>query len=142
VLEASVPRAPALSGTEAGAIYVHDDTTDESALRATYGMSEELIAAINDEHVGVSEAVRESTDQREPVQVADLRDEPPSRAQEIMLRAGYRSRLVVPLTGAEEVVGALVVRRRQPGEFSNSTTDLLHTFPPHPLLAIHNATLS
>src|SRR5499433_265615 len=141
VLETIVAKATQLSGTEAGAIYVHDDTTDEFALRATYGMSEELIAAINEEHVGVSEAVRETTDQREPVQVADLRDEPPSRAQEIMLRAGYRSRLVVPLTGADEVVGALVVRRRQPGEFSKSTIDLLQTFAAQSVLAIQNANL-
>jgi signal transduction histidine kinase/CheY-like chemotaxis protein len=141
VLDTIVAKATQLSGTEAGAIYVRDGTTDEFALRATYGMSEELIAAINEEHVGISEAVREATDQREPVQVADLRDEPPSRAQEIMLRTGYRSRLVVPLIGADEVVGALVVRRRQPGEFSKSTIDLLQTFAAQSVLAIQNANL-
>jgi signal transduction histidine kinase/CheY-like chemotaxis protein len=141
VLDTIVAKATQLSGTEAGAIYVRDGTTDEFALRATYGMTEELIAAINEEHVGVSEAVREATDQREPVQVADLRDDPPSRAQEMMLRAGYRSRLVVPLTGADEVVGALVVRRRQPGEFSKSTIDLLQTFAAQSVLAIQNANL-
>jgi signal transduction histidine kinase/CheY-like chemotaxis protein len=141
VLETIVAKATQLSGTEAGAIYVHDDPTDEFALRATYGMTEDLIAAINDHHVGISEAVREATDQREPVQVADLRDEPPSPAQEMMLRAGYRSRLVVPLIGADEVVGALVVRRRQPGEFSKSTIDLLQTFAAQSVLAIQNANL-
>ncbi|HET9247754.1 MAG TPA: GAF domain-containing protein, partial [Xanthobacteraceae bacterium] len=141
VLDTIVAKATQLSGTEAGAIYVRDGTTDEFALRATYGMSEELIAVINEEHVGISEAVREATDQREPVQVADLRDDPPSRAQEMMLRAGYRSRLVVPLTGADEVVGALVVRRRQPGEFSKSTIDLLQTFAAQSVLAIQNANL-
>jgi len=141
VLDTIVAKATQLSGTETGAIYVHDDTTDEFALRATYGMSEDLIAAINDHHVGISGAVREATDQREPVQVADLRDEPPSRAQEIMLRAGYLSRLVVPLIGADEVVGALVVRRRQPGEFSKSTIDLLQTFAAQSVLAIQNANL-
>jgi len=140
VLDTIVAKATQLSGTETGAIYVRD-TTDEFALRATYGMSEDLIAAINDHHVGISEAVREATDQREPVQVADLRDEPPSPAQEIMLRAGYRSRLVVPLIGADEVVGALVVRRRQPGEFSKSTIDLLQTFAAQSVLAIQNANL-
>ena len=77
VLDTIVAKATQLSGTEAGAIYVRDGTTDEFALRATYGMSEELIAVINEEHVGISEAVREATDQREPVQVADLRDDPP-----------------------------------------------------------------
>src|SRR5262249_51347147 len=78
VLRTMVAKATQLSGTGTGAIYVHDDTPDEFALRATYGMSEALIAAINDYHVGISAAVREATAQREPVQVADLRDEPPS----------------------------------------------------------------
>ena len=43
--------------------------------------------------------------------------------------------------GADEVVGALVVRRRQPGEFSKSTIDLLQTFAAQSVLAIQNATL-
>jgi signal transduction histidine kinase/CheY-like chemotaxis protein len=141
VLDTIVAKATQLSGTETGAIYVHDDTTNEFALRATYGMSEDLIAAINDQHVGFSDAVREATDQREPVQVADLRDEPPSPAQEVMLRAGYRSRLIVPLIGADQVVGALVVRRRQPGEFTKSAIDLLQTFAAQSVLAIQNANL-
>src|SRR5262249_9048054 len=56
VLDTIVAKATQLSGTEAGAIYVREGATDEFALRATYGMSEELIAAINEEHVGISEA--------------------------------------------------------------------------------------
>jgi signal transduction histidine kinase/CheY-like chemotaxis protein len=141
VLDTIVTKATQLSGTETGAIYGHDDLTKEFALRATYGMSEELIAAINSQHVGISDAVREATDQREPVQVADLRAEPPSPAQEIMLRAGYRARLIIPLLGADEVVGALVVRRRRPGEFAKSTIDLLQTFAAQSAVAIQNARL-
>ena len=36
---------------------------------------------------------------------------------EFMLRAGYRARLVAPLTRGEDIVGMLVVRRRTPGAF-------------------------
>ena len=71
----------------------------------------------------------------------DLRDEPPSLAQEIVLRAGYRARLIIPLLGADEVVGALVVRRKEPGEFPKSTVDLLQTFAAQSVLAIQNAHL-
>jgi signal transduction histidine kinase/CheY-like chemotaxis protein len=141
VLDMIVTKATQLSGTETGAIYVRDDVTDEFALRATYGMTDEVIAAINDHHVGISEAVRDSTNQREPVQVADLRDEPPSPAQEIMLQAGYRARLIIPLLGVNQVVGALVVRRREPGEFAKSTIDLLQTFAAQSTVAIQNARL-
>jgi signal transduction histidine kinase len=141
LLSTIVSKTVQLSGTETGAIYVHDGMTKEFALRATYGMSDDLIAVINDQHISISDAVRAATDQREPVQVADLRDEAPSPSREIVLRAGYRARLIVPLVGADEVVGALVVRRREPGEFAKGTVDLLQTFAAQSAVAIKHARL-
>ena len=55
VLNTIVTKATQLAGTEAGAIYVYDEAAEEFRLRATYGMSEELIAAIKDLHVDISE---------------------------------------------------------------------------------------
>ena len=49
--------------------------------------------------------------------------------------------LVVPLLAADRIVGALVVRRKAPGEFSKSTVDLLQTFAAQSVLAIQNARL-
>ncbi len=57
VLETIVAKVTQLSGTEAGAIYVYDKLLKEYQLRATYGMSEEMIAAIKDQHHGISDAV-------------------------------------------------------------------------------------
>ena len=51
----------------------------------------------------------------EPIQVADLQDDAQSPLNEIILRAGFRARLVAPLIHGGEVVGMLVVRRRTPG---------------------------
>jgi GAF domain-containing protein len=81
-----------------------------------------------------------------PVQSADLRDEPstPQEAvpvQQIVLETGYRARMIVPLLGADRVVGALVVRRKAPGELSKRTVDLLQTFAAQSVLAIQNARL-
>jgi signal transduction histidine kinase len=104
-------------------------------------MSAELIDAIRDKHVGISDAVTALTRERIPAQVADLQDEPPSPAQNVVLRAGYRARLVVPLLGADRIVGALVVRRKEPGEFPKSTVDLAQTFGAQSVLAIQNARL-
>ena len=47
----------------------------------------------------------------------------------------------MPLLSTERVIGALVVRRKQPGEFSKSTTELLQTFAAQSVLAIQNARL-
>ena len=140
VLETIVAKAAQLSGTEAGAIYVLDER-QEFRLRATYGMSEELIAAIRDMPAEISLAVGELTEAHEPNQVADLRGLPPTSVNDTILRAGYLARLLVPLVRSGEVVGALIVRRKTPGEFRESTVDLLKTFAAQSVLAIQNARL-
>ena len=140
VLDTIVAKAAQLSGTEAGAIYVRDER-QEFQLRATYGMSEELIAAIRDMHAGISDAVGQLTEAHEPNQTADLRELPPTPVNDTILRAGYRARLLVPLVRSGEVMGALLVRRKTPGEFSASTVELLKTFAAQSVLAIQNARL-
>ena len=47
VLDTIVARATQLSGTEAGAIYVFDDVSGQFQLRATYGMTADMIAVDN-----------------------------------------------------------------------------------------------
>ena len=135
VLETIIAKAAQLSGTEAGAIYVRDEQ-EEFQLRATYGMGEEMIATIRDMHAGISEAVGQLTEAHEPNQTADLRDLPPTPVNDAILRAGYRARLLVPLVRSGEVMGALVVRRKTPGEFTASMVELLKTFAAQSVLAI------
>src|SRR5262249_8996087 len=53
----------------------------------------------------------------------------------------YRARLIVPLVSADQVLGALVIRRKQPGEFPKGTIHLLQTFAAQSVLAIQNARL-
>ena len=55
VLSTIVAKAVQLSGTEAGAIYVFDDAQREFHLRATYGMDQELIDALTQQHIGMDE---------------------------------------------------------------------------------------
>jgi signal transduction histidine kinase/methyl-accepting chemotaxis protein len=139
VLDTIVAKAVQLSGTNAGLIYVFDGDNRQFQLRATYGMTAEMVAVMREHHADFSAAVSASTRRRQPDQVGDLL--PSTRANEMLLRLGFRSRLVVPLLAAEEIVGALVVRRRLPGEFSRSTIELLQTFAAQSVLAIKNAGL-
>jgi GAF domain-containing protein len=60
---------------------------------------------------------------------------------EVILRAGYRAVLVTPLLRPGQIVGALVVRRRRPGLFPQSTIELLQAFAAQSVLAIQNARL-
>jgi signal transduction histidine kinase/CheY-like chemotaxis protein len=142
VLSTIVAKAVELSGTEAGSIYVVDPTTQVLQLRASHGMSEELIAELNQQGIDLSEkTIADAAAKRAPVQVADLKDAAPSSVLSILLRAGFRALLVVPLLGPEGLIGMLVVRRKAPGEFPQHTVDLLQTFAAQSVLAIQNANL-
>jgi signal transduction histidine kinase len=142
VLITIVSKAVQLSNTDAGAIYDYDEVKQEFGLRATYGMTDELITALKGRHIGIGDAgIGPAANQRAPLQIADLQQESPSELLDLVLRAGYRAVLIVPLLGAERVVGALVVRRKSPGEFSKETIDLLQTFAAQSVLAIQNARL-
>jgi len=142
VLNTIVSKAVQLSDTDAGAIYDYDETRKEFGQRSTYGMDDDLIAAFKERRIrigdpGIGQAARE----RVPLQIADLQKEPPSDLLEVVVRAGYRAVLIVPLLGADRIVGALLVRRKRPGEFSKQTIDVLQTFAAQSVLAIQNARL-
>jgi signal transduction histidine kinase len=142
VLSTIVSRAVQLSGTEAGTIYEFDERQTELQLRSSHGMSDELIQALQDQHLGIGEpTVDQAVARREPVQIEDLTASPSTPARDIVARAGYRALLVVPLLGRDHVLGTLVVRRKQPGEFPQNTVDLLKTFAAQSVLAIQNAHL-
>jgi GAF domain-containing protein len=142
VLSTIVAKAVELSGTEAGAIYGYDEQSREFRLRATYGMDQELIEALTQRHIDLDDpTIAEVFAQREPLQAADLREEAPSELNEIVLRAGYRARMVAPLLRGEDIVGMLAVRRRTPGEFAKNTVDIIKTFAAQSALAILNARL-
>jgi signal transduction histidine kinase len=142
VLSTIVAKAVQISDTEAGAIYVFDESRHEFRLRATHRMSDELIAAIKRSHIRAGEtAIGRAAAQRRPVQIPDLADLPPSPLQQAILREGYRALLAMPLLGPDRIVGALVVRRAEPGLFPQPTVALLQTFSAQSVLAIQNARL-
>ncbi len=142
VLTTIVGRAVQLSRTDAGAIYVFDEARQEFKLRATYGMSEDMIVAITDRRIGTGDAhIGPAAVERRPIQVPDIQNEPPSPVNDINLREGYRAVLIIPLLRPDHIVGALVVRRKSPGEFPQSTIDLLETFADQSVVAIQNARL-
>ena len=141
VLNTIVAKATQLSGTEAGAIYVHGDAKNKFALCATYGMSEAFVAELARQGIGFGQStVAPAAMQHAPVQVADL-EAKPTALQEIILRAGYRALLVMPLLSRDKLMGALMVWRKAPGEFPQHSVDLLQTFAAQSVLAIQNARL-
>jgi len=142
VLTTIVTQAVQLTNSDAGAIYVFDEAVQEFRLHATYGMKEDMIEAIKDHHIGANDdniGIAAST--RQPVQAADLLSEPDSPLNRLIIAAGFRALLIVPLLRPDRIVGALVVRRRAPGEFPKTVVELLQTFAVQSVVAIQNARL-
>jgi signal transduction histidine kinase/HAMP domain-containing protein len=142
VLKTIVAKAVQLSGTDAGTIYVFSSTRQQFRLRATYGMCDELIAAISNQAIGLNDpAIGDAARKRAPVQLLDLSEGTPSPTMKAVLDAGFRGILIVPLLRPNKIVGALVVRRRKPGEFEEQVVHLMETFAAQSVLAIQNAKL-
>jgi signal transduction histidine kinase len=138
VLQTIVSKAVQLSRTDAGAIYVFDEANQQ----ATYGMDAALIDAIRHQRLDLGEhVVGRAARTRAPAQEPDLHEDPAQPVQSLIVRAGFRALLVVPLLSPDGIVGALVVRRRTPGEFPGTTIDLLQTFAAQSVVAIQNARL-
>jgi GAF domain-containing protein len=142
VLSTIVAKAVQLSATDGGAIYVFDEASQAFRLRATHGTDEAMIAAIREQGIRADERIiARATTQRAPVQIPDLTKEPSSPIVDIVIGAGYKAILVVPLLRPGAIVGTLVVRRKRPGVFPKNTIEVLETFADQSVLAIQNARL-
>jgi signal transduction histidine kinase/DNA-binding response OmpR family regulator/HAMP domain-containing protein len=144
VLTIIVSHAVQITGTDGGAIYEYDAATDTFHLRATHQMDPELIEALRAHPPRLGEGtVGRAAARRMPVQIPDIDDDAfyGERLRELFARLGFRARLAVPLIREDQVVGALVVRRRAPGPFSPELSDLLQTFATQSVVAIQNARL-
>jgi signal transduction histidine kinase/DNA-binding response OmpR family regulator len=143
VLATIVANAVQLSDTDGGSIYVLHEASGEFEPRSTYGMDEAVIAGFKAKpiRIGDKTVVDQATVQRVAVQIADVHHDDVSRVHDSILRAGFRALLTIPLLGADRIVGALVVRRKRPGEFPKKTIELLQTFAAQSVLAIQNARL-
>ncbi len=142
VLTTIVIHAVQLSGTDVGSIYQFDEATQGFTLRAAHGLSEELMQSIRQTPLTLRETVMgQAALKREPVQLPDLLNGPADPLREVMVRAGFRAMLAVPLLRENRIVGALVVRRKAPGHFPRKTVQLLQTFASQSVLAIENARL-
>jgi signal transduction histidine kinase len=124
VLTSVVSHAVELSGSDAGAIYEYDETTEEFHLRASHQMEEHLAQALrlNPIRFG-SGTVGRAAAIAAPVQVTDILDEHESsatRTRSILRDVGYR---------------------REAGNFSTEVVNLLQTFATQSVLAIQNARL-
>ena len=108
-----------LSGTDAGSIFYYREEVGSFELGETTGLDEEVVARFRKLDIAARETgLGEAIAKRQPLQIPDLTKRPSNPLRDAALEAGLRAALIVPLLGAEGPLGALVLQRRQPGEFS------------------------
>ena len=143
VLQTIVSRAVQLTGLDAGEIFEYDEQAGKFYLRAADKLDARLLEALRRTPVRKGEgAIGRSGLTGKPTEVSEIVDQSyQSRMRDLLLDAGYRALLAVPLLREGNLLGALLVNRKAPGRFPSETISLLENFALQSSLAIQNARL-
>jgi signal transduction histidine kinase/ActR/RegA family two-component response regulator len=143
VLTRIVANAVQLTGADGGSVMEFDPVTETFNIRAAYGSSDRLLARLRTVEIRRdSTLVGQAALDGHPLEVADLGALPTRDPHlEALYSDGWLSVLAVPVHRGDDLVGALVIRRRTAGLFDPNLRDLLQTFAGQSGLAIVNARL-
>jgi signal transduction histidine kinase len=144
VLDTVVSRATQLAGADGCAIYEYDEATQAFHVRATHDFDPPLVETLQARPLRKGEGVMgRATETRVPIQIADITVPGvyQSHLRDVLIDAGFRALLSVPLLREEEIVGSLTLNRKAPGEFPSEVIEILKTFATQSTLAIQNARL-
>ena len=142
VLATIAKHAVELSGTDGGSIMEYAEQDRSFTVRSVYRTEPSVVEKLHTIRIDLDETlVGLAARQRRPLAVTDLDaiDLDPHLA--VLHEAGWRAVLAVPLLRDDRIVGALVVRRKRTGDFSEETLDLLETFASQSAIALLNAQL-
>ncbi len=142
VLTTIVTRAVQISGTDGGSLMEFDEESSLFRVRTAYGTSPEVIEQLRQSRIDLHETfVGRAAASGSPAQIRDLGKAELDPHLQVLYDAGWRSLVAIPLNRPDRIVGALVVRRKQPGDFSDETCELLLAFASQSAIALTNARL-
>ena len=142
VLSTILNRSVDLTTSDAGVIFRYSQSRRVFRLFEAVGWDAALAGKVRDMRIEENAtAIGEAVMTRAPVQIADLRERSSNSLRDVTLAAGFHSVLIVPLVGADQIFGALLLQRRLPGEFPEPAVRLLQTLAGQSVLAIQNARL-
>ena len=140
VLPTVAARALEITHADAVLIYGYDAAKRQFALVEASGIDK----SAEGRHLTVDEGsniLSEAAAKGEPIALADLSTDDDHLLREIAAAAGFHALLVVPLVDQQGALGALVLLRRQVGEFAANMIGLMRTFGHQAALAMRNARL-
>jgi signal transduction histidine kinase/ActR/RegA family two-component response regulator len=142
VLDRIVASAVRLTETDGGSIMEYDEVADTFVVRAAFGSSQALLERLRTLKIErLGSAVGRAAGDRQVLEIPDLDEVERDVHLEALHADGWRSLLAVPLIRQDDLVGALVIRRRTTGAFRQEVRELLQTFAGQSALAIINARL-
>ena len=142
VLRTIAAHAVRLAKADGATFYAYDAERQILKLETSYQVDQEIVRQIVAHPVALGEAtVGLAAAERQIVEIADIGSARNHPLREMMLRAGFRSLLAVPLLREDNIIGALAVGRKVAGSFPRETTDLIQNFARQSVLAIQNARL-
>jgi len=142
VLSNIIKNAVRFAGCDGGSMMEYVVSERSFSVRSAYGSSPQLLARlckikIELETTLVGRAARDG----HPVAVSDLSEVDLDPHLQLLYDDGWRSMMAVPVLRGDSIIGALVVRRRTPGDFSAETAEFLQTFASQSAMAVYNAQL-
>lgn len=142
VLTNIVQHAVQLSGADTGTIYEFNDETQTFVPRINIGMNKNMIHALSESKlcVGDNTVIGQAALHKLPQQIPDLKNISNYPISSV-IEEGFRALLALPLLRKDRLIGGLIVRRKDPGEFPTSVVEMLQTFAAQSVVAIHNAHL-
>ena len=129
VLSNIIMNAVRFSGCDGGSIMEYVEEERCFSVRSAYASSPELLARLRTIRVELETTlVGRSALEGHPIAVPDLGAVDLDPHLRLLYDDGWRSMVAVPVLRGERIIGALVVRRKKPGEFSSETVEFLETF--------------
>jgi signal transduction histidine kinase len=142
VLTTIVTRAVELSRADAGAMYDFDANRRMFHLAKAHASDGDYREAVIVDSIKLDESVLGlAAMQKQPISIPDVTYSSGDPFEKKALAAGFKSMLVVPLLKQDEILGALVLQRRNPEEFTRGMISLMQTFADQSVLAMSNARL-
>jgi class 3 adenylate cyclase/HAMP domain-containing protein len=140
VLPTVAARALEITHADAVLIFSYDATHHHFNLTEAIGIDKSAEGA----QLAIEEAgtvLGEAATSGEPIAIPDLANASDVLLRDVAVAAGFHSVLVVPLVDQTGILGALVVLRKNAGEFSPNLIGLMRTFAHQSVLAMRNARL-
>jgi class 3 adenylate cyclase/HAMP domain-containing protein len=140
VLPTVAARALEITHADAVLIYGYDAAKHQFNLTESIGIDK----SAEGEHLAIDQdksVLGEAAEKGEPIAIPDLADAGDFLLRDLAIAAGFYSVLVVPLVDQKGTLGALVVLRKNAGEFSPNLIGLMRTFAHQSVLAMRNARL-